>query len=161
MLSAPILAPGMLRLLALLFVFTGIFYASAQAVDENIAIQGYDPVAYFTTSEATKGSPQITFAWDGAIYRFSSNKHRALFQDNPDKYAPLYRGYCTVALARGVRFLADPEKWLIHNGRLHIFGHSVSIEDARQDIASTKKAADENYKRVAELPIKMQVKPEK
>ena len=152
-----IIAPTMLRLLASLFVFTGIFCASTQAADENIAIRGYDPVAYFTNSEATKGSPQITFAWDGSTYRFASTKHRTLFQDNPDKYAPLYRGFCTVALARGVRFLADPEKWLIHNDRLHIFGHSVNIDVARQEIAATKQAADENYERVADLPIKKHV----
>jgi YHS domain-containing protein len=148
-----------LRLLAAFFVLCGMFCASAQAADERVAIQGYDPVAYFTNSEAVEGNPQITFSWDGAIYRFASNDHRVLFKDNPEKYAPLYRGYCTVALGRGVRFLADPEKWLIHDGRLHIFGHSVDIDAARQEIAKTKKAADENYKRLAELPIKVQNAP--
>lgn len=150
---------AMLRLVAAFFALSGMFYASAQAADERVAIQGYDPVAYFTKSEAVKGNPQIAFSWDGAIYRFASNDHRDLFKNNPDKYAPLYRGYCTVALGRGVRFLADPEKWLIHDGRLHIFGHSVDIDAARQEIATTKKAADENYKRLAELPIKDQSAP--
>jgi YHS domain-containing protein len=147
------------RLLEAFVVLSGMFCASAQAVDEKVAIQGYDPVAYFTKSEAVKGDPQITFSWDGAIYRFTSNEHRVLFNNNPDKYAPLYRGYCTVALARGVRFLADPEKWLIHDGRLHIFGHSVDIGEARQEITATQKAADENYQRLAELPIKEQSTP--
>ena len=38
----------------------------------NVAILGYDPVAYFTDSRATKGSPEITEKWLGATWYFSS-----------------------------------------------------------------------------------------
>lgn len=124
--------------------------------DEPLAIKGYDPVAYFTTAKATKGDPNITYGWDDAIYRFASTQHRDIFKSDPNKYAPIYRGFCTVALARGVRFVADPNKWLIHDGRLHVFGSSVDLNKARQQIAQMKSVADENYKRLNELPVKQQ-----
>lgn len=122
------------------------------ASDKHIAIKGYDPVAYFTDSKPKKGNTQFTYEWDGAVYQFASAKHLELFKAEPEKYAPLYRGFCTVALARGIRFVADPENWLILDGQLHIFGGPLDPNLARKDLVSMKKKADENYKRMSELP---------
>ncbi|MDH3692564.1 MAG: YHS domain protein, partial [Gammaproteobacteria bacterium] len=43
------------------------------------AIRGYDPVAYFTLGEPTKGSDQFSTSWNGATFKFSSADHLALF----------------------------------------------------------------------------------
>lgn len=144
-----------ISLLVLLATFVSVGVTPVRA-DEPLAIKGYDPVAYFTTAKATKGDPHINYAWDDAVYRFASTKHRDIFKSDPDKYAPVYRGFCTVALARGVRFVADPNKWLIHDGRLHVFGSSVDLDKARLQIAQMKSVADDNYKRLDELPVKQQ-----
>jgi len=42
------------------------------ASSTGLAMQGYDPVAYFTEGEATKGSYKITALHDDALYRFAT-----------------------------------------------------------------------------------------
>jgi len=37
----------------------------------DLAIQGYDPVAYFTNEKPTKGSSDFTATYKNAIYHFS------------------------------------------------------------------------------------------
>jgi YHS domain-containing protein len=59
----------------------------------GVAIQGYDPVAYFTLGKPTKGSAEFELEWMGAKWRFSSARHMNLFKSDPEKYAPQYGGY--------------------------------------------------------------------
>lgn len=69
----------------------------------GIAIQGYDPVAYFTDQRAVPGDPGITATHDGAIYQFASTAHKAAFEADPARYAPQYGGYCAYAAAQGAK----------------------------------------------------------
>ena len=59
----------------------------------GIAIKGYDPVAYFTLNRPVKGLNEYQFEWNNAKWLFSSNEHLAMFQMNPEKFAPQYGGY--------------------------------------------------------------------
>ena len=108
------------QLLALAILAVGIC-GPAEAADDRIAIDGYDPVAYFTESKPVKGNPRHQFVFDGATYQFSKAKHLEMFRKEPDRYTPVYRGLCTFALSRGVVVTANPEAWVIHNGQLHLF----------------------------------------
>jgi hypothetical protein len=89
-----------------------------------LGIKGYDPVAYFTLQRATPGSEQFEFQWDEYRWRFVSAEHRQLFMADPVKYAPQFANFCAVALARGEVREANPEFWLISDGRLYLFGKS-------------------------------------
>ena len=61
------------------------------SVDSNdIAIKGYDPVAYFTDSGAVQGSSKFTATYKNAIYQFASSENRDQFRTNPEAYAPQY-----------------------------------------------------------------------
>ena len=60
---------------------------------DGVAIKGYDPVAYFTLSRPAKGLKEYQFKWNNAKWLFANNEHMALFQENPDKFAPQYGGY--------------------------------------------------------------------
>jgi YHS domain-containing protein len=97
--------------------------ALAGDVDKNLgadglALEGYDPVAYFTEGEPTKGSADYTATHDGATYRFANAAHLAAFEADPDKYAPAYGGYCAFGLAMGQKVGSDPEVWEIVDGQL-------------------------------------------
>ena len=59
----------------------------------NVAIKGYDTVAYFTKGEPVKGKKEFETVWKGAKWRFSTAQHKDLFAANPQKYAPQYGGY--------------------------------------------------------------------
>lgn len=87
----------------------------------EVAIQGYDPVAYFTHNEAQEGSRDISTDYQGVIYYFASEKNKNLFQAAPQKYEPQYGGYCAYAMASGDKVKIDPETFKIQDGRLFLF----------------------------------------
>ncbi len=60
---------------------------------QGLAIQGYDPVAYFIQGEPLKGTEKFSYHWMGAEWRFASAEHLDLFRSNPVGYAPQYGGY--------------------------------------------------------------------
>ena len=59
----------------------------------GVAIDGYDPVAYFRVGQALKGSENFTFYWNDAEWRFINAEHRDLFAANPNSYAPRHGGF--------------------------------------------------------------------
>lgn len=87
---------------------------------ENVAIKGYDPVAYFTDKRPVEGSPEYEYDWRGARWRFASVAHREEFQRDPERYAPKYGGYCAYAVSQGKIADIDPEAWTVFEGRLYL-----------------------------------------
>ena len=73
------------------------------------AIDGYDPVAYFTMTMAVRGVAEFSPIWLGATWQFANTKHREMFMVDPPKYVPQYGGYCAEALSNGSLFGTDPE----------------------------------------------------
>lgn len=64
------------------------------AVDsQGVAIQGYDPVAYFTQNKPVKGSPSNQSVYQGAKFYFASAADKKEFDENPSKYAPAFGGF--------------------------------------------------------------------
>jgi hypothetical protein len=109
-----------------------------------IAIQGYDPVAYFTLQRATPGIAKFEYDWDEHRWQFSSAQHRDLFRADPVRYAPQFANFCAVALARGEVLLANPEYWLISDGKLYLFGKPKGPELFRQDLKRNIERADQH-----------------
>ena len=92
-------------------------------VDRNtgIAIAGFDPVAYFTDSDARLGRGSLEYAHAGTVWRFRNEGNRAAFEVEPDFYMPRFGGYDPVGVARGVGVPGDPRLWLIAADRLYFF----------------------------------------
>jgi len=92
----------------------------------GIAINGYDPVAYFTQSKPVEGDPSIASDWMGAKIQFANTEHNAMFDADPEKYAPKYGGYCAYAVSKGYTATTDPDAWTIFEDRLYLnFSKSV------------------------------------
>jgi len=85
----------------------------------RIAIQGYNPVAYFVAGEPRKGSSGLGVAYSGAQWLFSSETNRRLFMENPGHYLPAYGGYCAYGVAQGRLLDVDPQSWTILYDRLY------------------------------------------
>ena len=134
-------------LIAMLFLGAGVL-ASAE---QRLALKGYDPVAYFTENRATSGDAKFQYDWDGATYRFVSTKHLDLFKADPDRYLPQYSNLCAASVAKGVKVQGQPEHWLVHDGRLYLFGGPQGPALMRAD-ASMKSTADKNFSSVSRLP---------
>jgi YHS domain-containing protein len=104
---------------------------AAQALNTDksgVAVSGYDPVAYFSQTTALKGSAQITATHGGATYYFSSTANRDTFLANPDKYAPVYGGYCAYGVAKGHKVSIDPEAFRVVDGKLYL-NHDKSVQE--------------------------------
>ncbi|MGF7214926.1 YHS domain-containing protein [Spirosoma lacussanchae] len=94
-------------------------------LDKGVAIQGYDPVAYFTQNKAVKGSAAHTFTHRNVTYRFASAANLKAFQENPGQYEPQYGGWCAYAMgAAGEKVEVDPETFKITDGKLFLFYHT-------------------------------------
>ena len=93
----------------------------------NLAIEGYDTVAYFTQSHGIEGSREFEITWMEAKWRFASAEHRDLFVANPEKYAPQYGGYCAYAVAKNSTASIEPEQFEIVGGRLYL-NYSAKIK---------------------------------
>jgi len=98
----------------------------------GLAIEGFDPVAYFTESVAVQGSVAFEAREAGAVWRFRNEGNRASFVAHPDIYGPRFGGYDPTDLARGVTFAGNPRLWLISGQRLYLFGR----EEARDAFAA-------------------------
>jgi len=94
---------------------------AAQAAEPRLALKGYDPVAYFTQGRPMLGKKEFEYTWDEARYRFASDQHLSMFRSDPDRYAPQFAGSCTMGMSKGVKVEANPENWLISDGRLFVF----------------------------------------
>lgn len=84
------------------------------------ALNGYDPVAYFTEGRPVKGDDAYVSTHRGAPFRFSSAEHKALFEEDPSRYTPRFGGYCAYAVSQGTTASGDPLVWTIHEGRLYL-----------------------------------------
>ncbi len=91
----------------------------------GLAVGGYDTVAYFTEKKPRKGSAEHSLKWRGATWRFKSAENKALFEANPEKYAPQYGGYCAYAMASGDFVSTNPKAWDIYNDKLYLNYNSI------------------------------------
>jgi hypothetical protein len=95
----------------------------------GLAIEGYDPVAYFVDARPVIGLPDFEASEAGAVWRFHNEGNRASFAAHPDIYAPQFGGYDPVDVARGVTYAGNPRFWLVSGERLYLFGR-VEHRDA-------------------------------
>lgn len=87
----------------------------------GIALSGHDPVAYFTEQKALIGKRENEFVWKGVSWLFVSKANRAVFEQNPEIYAPQYGGHGALAMARGFVASSDPKIWALYKDRLYLF----------------------------------------
>jgi len=121
-------------LLAVVMLFAG------SALAQSVAIKGYDPVAYFEPGQPTKGTPSISYDFDGSRYLFASEKNREIFAKNPDRYTPQFNGLCAAGLADGRIVEPDPTAFVVRDGKLYLFQEQRGVERVKADPSLLAKA---------------------
>lgn len=124
-------------------------FSAALTDDTRLAIKGYDPVAYFEQGKPSLGLAEIEYVWDEHRYRFSRPEHRELFKANPARFVPQFTNYCAMALARGIVKDANPEYWLISEGRLFLFSMAAGSSNFQESLAENHGKASLKH---AEIP---------
>lgn len=135
--------------IALAVLFTSLSQAGAGKINTtlfgNLAVEGYDVVAYFTENQAVEGKKAHTTEWMGANWRFSSAENLALFTANPEAYAPQYGGYCAYAAAKNSLASIEPEQFTVHNGKLYLNYNKRINKKWLQDKDGYISKADSNW----------------
>jgi YHS domain-containing protein len=123
--------------------------ANCNLTGSGLAIEGYDPVAYFTTGKAEEGSKEYTVTLDGATYRFVSAQNRDAFKSTPSKYQPQFGGWCAYAMgSSGEKVDIDPQTFKILNGKLYLFYNKFfnnTLKSWNKDETNLKPKADANW----------------
>jgi len=95
----------------------------------GVAIDGYDPISYFTDAEPQPGSPDNEYWWGGVPWYFASEANRDVFMRAPEVYAPQFGGHCAMGLARGYLSDGKPRIYAIEKMKLYLF-YSIANREA-------------------------------
>ena len=140
---------GLVAALASLAALAGLAPAARAQITERVianrytgvAIEGYDPVAYFVDARAEPGRPEFEASEAGVVWRFRNEGNRASFVAHPEIYGPQFGGYDPIGVARGVTYAGNPRIWLIVNQRLYLFGWERHRDAFAADPAGSLQAA--------------------
>ena len=119
--------------------------SKVNADKSGVAIKGYDPVAYFTSSKPTAGNAELTHRWNNATWRFANAENKKAFVANPTKYAPQYGGYCAFAVSQGNLAPIDPKAWRIVDGKLYLNYNTAVQKKWEKDRKNFIRLADEKW----------------
>ncbi|SDT02064.1 YHS domain-containing (seleno)protein [Bradyrhizobium canariense] len=111
----------------------------------GLAIEGFDPVAYFADAKAELGSEQFEASEAGAVWRFRNEGNRASFVAHPDIYGPQFGGYDPIDVARGVTVAGNPRFWLVSGQRLYLFSRKEARDAFAADPARVLRNANPRW----------------
>lgn len=86
----------------------------------KVALDGFDPVAFFTDAKAVNGAPSIKAEHSGATYLFASEEHKRLFEAKPDAYLPQFGGFCAFGVGHDAVAPVDIRTWQVRDGKLYL-----------------------------------------
>lgn len=120
-------------------------------LDNKVAIQGYDPVAYFKQNKAIKGKDDFTASYMGVTYKFSSAVNKDIFIKNAAIYEPQFGGWCAFAMGdSGDKVKVNPETFKIIDGKLYLFYNAFfnnTLKSWNKDELNLKAKAENNWKK--------------
>jgi hypothetical protein len=119
--AAGILAAGLIAGLTTGAVQAGLSDRIVTNRNTGLAIDGFDPVAYFVDGEPRLGRAELELRHADANWRFANEGNRAAFVAHPDVYMPRFGGYDPTAVARGIGTAGHPRVWRIAAQRLYLF----------------------------------------
>lgn len=142
-------------LVVVLLCSLGIVYAQSMQqrqknfnLENGLAIQGYDPVSYFT-GKPVEGDKAYAFQFQGVVYYFKNAANLEQFKKSPTNYEPQYGGWCAYAMgAKGEKVDIDPETFKIIDKKLYLFYNKYfnnTLKSWNKDEAKLKSKADANW----------------
>lgn len=122
-------------------------------LDGKLAIEGYDPVAYFKQNEAVNGRKEWAVLHQDVLYYFSSAANKEEFKKNPSLYEPRYGGWCAYAMgSKGEKVSVDPKTFKVTNGKLYLFYNRFfnnTLTEWNKAEKDLQQKADANWARIS------------
>jgi YHS domain-containing protein len=147
------------HILILFISFIGLSISAQTAVrrtteynlENKVALQGYDPVAYFIQKKALKGKATLATTYEGVVYYFSTQTNKEIFAKNPSQYEPQFGGWCAYAMgANAEKVEINPETFKIVDGKLYVFYNAYfnnTLKSWNKDEVHLKKKAEANWEK--------------
>lgn len=122
-------------------------------LDGGLAINGYDPVAYFREGKAVKGKKESgVVVFEGVNYHFSKIENKEAFKKSPASFEPEYGGWCAYAMGNdGTKVEVDPETFKIIDGKLYLFYNRLftnTLKTWNKNESALKLHADANWQKI-------------
>jgi len=114
----------------------------------DVAVGGYDAVAYFKDGKPVKGEKAFSTKYMGAEFRFATKANLDAFLKQPTAYAPQYGGYCAWAASQGYTARGDPKYWKVVNGKLYLNYDGNVQKKWEADIPGLVTKADMNWPQI-------------
>ena len=111
----------------------------------GIAVNGYDPVAFFTVKKPVHGNPGIKAEHEGATFLFSSEENKALFEKDPERFAPQFGGFCAYGVAVNALFPMDVNTWQVRDGKLYLNLNPEILQAFNEDFDGNVEKARDNW----------------
>jgi len=111
----------------------------------GVAIDGYDPVSYFTDPEPQPGVPDYEYDWGGVPWYFESAANRDVFARNPAIYAPQYGGHCVMSLSRGYLSDGKARLYVVEGMKLYFFYSAANRDAYLMARAAAVASAEQNW----------------
>jgi hypothetical protein len=159
--NGPLALTGFRRGIAVIPLWAGLVWASlaapllpAQAATTErvvanrftgLAIEGFDPVAYFVDARALVGEGDFEASEAGVVWRFRNEGNRASFLAHPEIYGPRFGGYDPTDLARGVTVAGNPRFWLVSGQRLYLFSREQNRDAFAANPARVLQEANQRW----------------
>jgi len=124
--------------------------SNLQFLENGKALKGYDAVSVYN-SAGVVGKEHFSSVYLDAIYQFESEANKAVFDANPQKYAPKYGGHCSIAISEGVLVEANPLSSLVQDGELHVFykdENEDTQDEWKENPIALKKQAETQWDRL-------------
>lgn len=118
---------------------------------DGVALGSYDAVSYREVGGPVLGAPELAHEHDGLTYRFANAENLKAFLGGPDKYLPMYRGWCSATLAMGRLACPDYTNFKIENGDLLLFeiiGFTNGRDVWDSDPVTNRRNADSHFRRL-------------
>jgi YHS domain-containing protein len=116
----------------------------------GIAIDGFDPVSYFTDGQPVQGVSDYEVDWAGVPWYFSSAANRDVFIRHPEVYAPQFGGHCLMSAARGFLSDGNPRLFVIENQKLYLFYSAPNRDAFLAEAETALKQADNNWPKLSQ-----------
>lgn len=109
------------------------------------AIEGMDPVSYFTEPEPLMGKAEYEYHWKGVSWFFATEANREVFRAAPEAYVPQFGGYGLAGIARGYLSNGNPRIYAVYNRRLYLFYSAGNREAFMLEKAAMVNFAFDNW----------------
>ena len=120
----------------------------------GVAIDGMDPVSYFTEPAPLLGRGDYEFSWSGVPWHFATAANRDVFALAPEIYAPQFGGHGAMSVARGFVSDADPSIYTVYEQRLYMFYSAGNREAFLLAPAEAATKAEANWPALAKVLIR-------